>query len=61
MEKAKGAVHLGNPGKGPARSHDVTAQIKTLDDLGISRQQSSDWQKLAAIPERSWRQRDRLA
>jgi len=49
MEKAKGAA--GNPsGRGApiVRSHDVTTQ--TLADLGISKNQSSRWQKLASVP-----------
>jgi hypothetical protein len=46
MEKAKG----GRPAENPSRS--VTGFPKqTLDDLGISRPQSSRWQKLASIPE----------
>jgi hypothetical protein len=50
-DKGKGAQ--GNPGgRGAAtivRSDDTTAQPKTLADYGVSKQQSSDWQKLAAI------------
>jgi len=50
-EKAKGAA--GNPGGRGAtivRSDDPTAQ-PTLRDLGISKQQSSDWQRLADVPQ----------
>lgn len=32
-------------------SHDTTPSTPTLRDLGITRDQSSDWQRLAAIPE----------
>jgi hypothetical protein len=50
IEKAKGAQ--GNPGGRGAPivpSNRMTAQ-KTLSDLGITRNQSSQWQKLAAVP-----------
>jgi hypothetical protein len=50
-EKAKGFA--GNPGGRGApivRSENSTAHPKTLAELGISKQQSSDWQKLAAVP-----------
>ncbi len=50
-ERAKGAA--GNPGGRGApivRSHGTTAQ-KTLAELGISKDQSSKWQQLAAVPD----------
>ena len=48
MDKAKGGRPIEN------RSHDSTgfvAETKTLSDLGITKDQSSKWQKLAAVPE----------
>jgi hypothetical protein len=45
MEKAKGAA--GNQYTGPVERNDGS---KTLSELGISRDQSSRWQKLAQVP-----------
>jgi hypothetical protein len=53
IPKANGA--RGNPGGQGAkivRSPDTTTQ--TLSDLGISRDQSSQWQKLGALPQREF-------
>lgn len=47
MEKAKGAREPGT-NRGMTRSDDATA---SLSDLGITKDQSSQWQKLADVPE----------
>lgn len=49
-EKAKGTRMMGRePGGEPRRSDDTTTE--KLADLHISKQQSSDWQQLADIPD----------
>src|SRR4051812_3299277 len=47
-EMAKGARGSGS-NQHQVRSHDTTAP--PLSDLGISKQQSSNWQKMAAVPD----------
>jgi hypothetical protein len=50
MDKAKGAREPGTS-RGMTRCENQTASPKTLSELGISKQQSSDWQKpLPTIP-----------
>lgn len=53
MDKNRGAMGSGS-NQHEVRSLDVTAP--KLDDLGISKNQSSRWQKLAAIPEDQFEQ-----
>ena len=51
QEKAKGAAgNPGGPGAPIVRSDDPTTHPPTLRDLGISKQQSSDWQRLEKHP-----------
>jgi N6-adenosine-specific RNA methylase IME4 len=40
-----------HPGGNPNLSHDVTGYPPSLDEIGISRKQSSRWQAIASIPE----------
>jgi len=47
-EKAKGNQHVNS-----ARSNNTTEQ-KTLSEMGITKDQSSNWQKLAAVPEKEF-------
>src|SRR4051812_49221548 len=49
--KENGTRDTGQGGNRKSRSDDATVIQPTLADLGISKQQSSDWQKLAEIPE----------
>lgn len=52
MEKAKG----GRPENNPSNDATGFAKEKTLDEIGISRDQSSRWQKLAAVPVQEFEQ-----
>lgn len=49
MEKSKGAREPGT-NRGATRSSEATAS-KTLSEMGVTKDQSSKWQKLANIPE----------
>lgn len=49
MEKAKGAAEPGT-NRGTTPSHDVRAS-PTRSELGVSYKQSSDWQRLAKVPQ----------
>jgi len=52
MEKAKGTAGQGRPALGSApKEAPKTPTTPTLNDLGISHKESSNWQKLAAVPE----------
>lgn len=49
-EKAKGAREP-DTNRGSTRSTGATASPKTLAEMGLTKDQSSKWQKLAAVPE----------
>src|SRR5215468_2021571 len=58
MEKAKGAVGQPGPGRGNKNAvvlRDRVLSAPKLADLGITRDESALWQRLAAIPERDMR------
>jgi hypothetical protein len=50
MEKAKGAREPGTK-RGTTPSNDTRASPKTIADLGVTSQESSDFQKLADVPQ----------
>jgi hypothetical protein len=50
-EKAKGQGERGEDGLFHQRSDDPTAGPQTLERMRVSKQQSSDWQKLADVPD----------
>ena len=50
-EKAKGARESGTERGTMTRSHDATASPSTLDQMGITKDQSSRYQRLAEMPE----------
>ena len=49
MEKAKGVRAKGG-GKSPVVVQDDRPGVKTLSEMGITKDQSSKWQKLAQVP-----------
>jgi hypothetical protein len=52
MEKGKGVRMNGRDEFGGFRpSHDTSTETRTLSDMGITYDQSSKWQRLAAVPE----------
>ena len=55
--KAKGTRGLGRPCLGGIPTIPPNSDAPTLSELGISKQQSSDSQRLAAVPEREFGER----
>ena len=53
MPKAKGAKEPGTK-RGSTRSNDTTTS--TLDEIGVTKDQSSQWQKLAKVPDADFEQ-----
>ena len=51
-EMAKGAAvkGIGRAGANAVAADDRVTEIKTLSDMGITKDQSSKWKKLAAVP-----------
>lgn len=52
----KGSRDQGKGGNRKSQSHDVTVKPATLDEIGISKMQSSRWQAIASIPESEFEQ-----
>lgn len=54
MEKAKNRPGPGRGKAGVSARPALTGTPKTLSDMGITKDQSSKWQKLAAVPEKEF-------
>jgi hypothetical protein len=54
MKKAKGGAEKGTKRDGPGGKVMQSNGPTALRDLGISKQQSSDWQRLAAVPQKNF-------
>jgi len=57
MEKAKGARGTAGPGRGNKTASTANDAVLKLKDLGVSRDQSSQWQRLAALPQAEFERR----